>query len=276
MRNAKSISRLKFPGTGGTGSVLLYVLWILILISALAFQLSLETRASSLSQAAFSKQIRKQMQIDSAIQFAAFRIRTHGWQNREFSFELNGQQIKLSIFNEAGFVSLYATESPLLENIFKRVGLGRDDAVNLIKTIEDEELPRRFNSFSELMGFSGIDRELLHRLVPLVSILREDLINPMYSPPRVLMQFNRVDRYRVQQLAGTTDPVEINQLRTEIVESLRQQNNELSENDSEYFRVIIEIDGQLHRVFLKQRRRQAGFITVLVETAQTLDSDKLN
>jgi hypothetical protein len=248
-----------------TGSVLIYVLWILTVISVLAFQLSADSTATALNQSAFANQLKKQMQIESAIQFAIFKINSNQWENRSFEFDLNNQQIRLRIFNEAGFVSLYEPDSPALDNILKSVELDEDSVTELKQAIGDEDRALRLNSFSELTRFSGLDLDELAQLIPLVSIFHSGSVNPMQAPPEVLMQFHRVDQFRVGQLRDTSDPEEIEKLRNELVSSMRQQDSELSEELSSYFRLHVEIDGMLHRVFINKGRRQQDFTVVLIE-----------
>ena len=256
------------------GSILIYVLWILVVISVLAFQLTSSSKATTLNQVAFGSQLKKRMQINSAIQFAIFQIRADRWQNRSFAFDLNNQEIAVSIYNESGFVSIYETDNETLGNIFEYVQLEKNGIAELTESISDEDHPQRFNSFSELLQFTGLDSAVLHRLIPLVSIFHEDTVNPMLSPPQVLMRFHRVDQFRVQQLLETANEAEIEQLRSELVASLRLQDSELSGNVSGYFRLHVEIDGSLNRVFIKKLRRQENFQVVLIENDESTSQAK--
>jgi hypothetical protein len=262
------ISRLRPAVHSSVGSILIYVLWILAVISVLAFQLTADSRTTSLNQSAFANQLKKQMQIESAIQFAMFKIASDLWQHRTYTFSLNDQQFAISIFNEAGFVSIYEVDNPTLANIFKSVELDDTSITELKSAVSDEDQPQRFNSFAELKQIPGFDDDVLARLKPMISVFHEDPVNPMLSPPQVLMKFHRVDQFRVRKLFQDLEQDEIEQLRTELVESLRQQNVELSDDLSAYYRVHIVIDGLLHRVFLKKPRQQARYTVLLIEYNQ--------
>jgi hypothetical protein len=82
---------LNRAGYYNRGSILIYVLWILVVISVLAFQLTSSSKATTLNQVAFGSQLKKRMQLNSAIQFAIFQIKADRWQNRSFAFDLNNQ-----------------------------------------------------------------------------------------------------------------------------------------------------------------------------------------
>ena len=261
----------------GRGSILLYVLWMLVVISILAFQLTMASKAMTLNQSAFAKQLKKQMQLASAIQFASYKIILDQWRDRTFSFRLNGEELVVSIFNEAGFVSVYGPQGDdaTLARILAFAKLDESTAEELEKAFGDGKMPQRLNTFDELRQFAGIDRAALSKLIPLISIYHEEPANPMQAPAEVLMRFYRVDQYRVQKLMETTDPSERTQLRREIVNSLVRQDTELSEDLSIYYRVHIEIDGALYRVFLQKDSRQMKYRVVLIESSgSALDASR--
>ncbi len=251
-----------------SGSILIYVLWILVVISVLAFQLASASKVITVSQSAFANQLKKQMQIDSAVQFAMFKIISKHWKDKLFELNLNNQEIKISIFNESGFVPIYEVGSETLKRIFEFISLDQATVEELEQAISQENKPQRFNSFSELRQFSGIDGEVLKQLIPLVSIYHEDPVNPAYSPVEVLMQFHRVDQFRVQKLMEATDQTEMAQLRNEIIESLFAREMVSSEDLSVYYRVHILLDGFLHRVFLKYNRLQKKYKVVLIDSSE--------
>jgi type II secretory pathway component PulK len=200
-------SREGKPGTC-KGSILIYVLWILVVISVLAFQLTSASRVTTLGQSAFSSQLKKQMQLDSAIQFSIFKILTNKWQHKVYDLSLNGQAISVKIFNEQGFFSIYEVGDKSLEKIFEFAEVDETTVESLKKEIVGDKAPLRFNSFYELQQFSALSDEMLEKLMPLISIYHESPVNPNYSPVEVLMQFSRVDQYRVQKLMESVDEVE--------------------------------------------------------------------
>jgi len=259
-----------------SGSVLIYVLWILVVISVLAFQLASASRVITVNRSAFANQLKKQMQIESAIQFAMFKIISDQWQDKPYELNLNNQKINIRIFNESGFVSIYAVNDETLKNIFEYVSLDKTSIEELEKAVKQNDKPQRFNSFSELRQFSGIDDEVLKQLIPLVSIYHEEAVNPLHSPVEVLMLVQRVDQFRVGKLEETTDEIEKVQLRKELVESLYMQTSEFSEDLSNYYRVHINIDGLLHRAFLKYDRKKKKYVVVLIDSSETISDGNIS
>ncbi len=238
------------------GSILIYVLWILIVISVLAFQLSAASRVVVVNQSAISNQLKKQMQIDSAVQFAMFKIIKDEWENRSFELNLNGHKMIIKIYNESGFVSLYELSNKSLKSIFEMVNMPQETIDNLAVVMQEEDEELRFNSFDELLQFDGINNEILEQLIPYVTIFHADPINPAYSPPEVLMLQPGIDRYRVQKLAETTDINENLYLRDELTNLLVLLGYDLSEDPSTYYRIHIVIDEMIFRVYSLYDRRQ--------------------
>lgn len=246
------------------GSILLYVLWILVLISALAFQLTSASRATTLQQSAFARQLQQKMQVESAIQFAIFKILAQRWQDRSFKFALNGQAFEVDIFNESGFVSVYETGNLNLRRFLESVGLSQEDIFALEEAVKDDDRPLRFNSFSELGEFLGLDGRQLQGLLPQVSIFHEEPVNPAYSPAELLMKFHRIDQFRVKQLLLSEDGNEKAELRDELTQMLFDQEMELSESQSHYYRVRVRIDDALHWVFMHNNRRNTKYKVLLI------------
>jgi type II secretory pathway component PulK len=276
MMMASSISLKPKTCRRTRGSILIYVLWILVVISVLAFQLSSASRATVLSQSASTNQMKRQLQLDSAVQFAIFKIAGGQWQDRDFELNLNGQRIDVSIFNEAGFVSIYNRESITLQRIFDYLDLDADTVAAIALAVQQEKDPVRLNSFDELRRIDGIDMATVRQLIPLVSIFHEDATNPNYAPADVLMRIERVDQYRVQKLRESSDGTEKAQLRREVVESLMELDEQLAESPSQYYRVHVSIDGALHRVFLKYNRQLKRYLVVLVDDSQTSTGGKVS
>ncbi len=272
VRNCKLI----IPGNSSSGSILIYVLWILVVISVLAFQLASASRVLTLNQSAFVNQLKKQMQIESAIQFAMFKIISNEWQDKPYELNLNNQKINIRIFNESGFVSIYTLENETLKNIFEFVSLDESTSEELEEAIVKNKKPQRFNSFSELRKFSGIDENVLKQLIPLVSIYHEEAVNPAHSPVEVLAQVQRVDQFRVEKMQETTDEIEKAQLRKELVESLFMQTSEFSEDISSYYRVHINIDNFLHRAFLRYDRKNEKYVVVLVDSSEAISDESVS
>ncbi len=257
----------KKPVSANAGSILIYVLWILVVISALAFHLAATSRATTLNQSAFANQLKLQMQLNSAIQFSIYKIISNQWKDKDFELDLNNQHIDISVFNEAGYVSIYNLEDKTLKRIFESVNLEESTIEALDEAFTREENPLRFNSFVELQRFEGIDTEMVNLLAPLVSLLHEEAVNPMSAPVEVLMKIPGIDQFRVQKLKEAVDELEKSELRKELTNLLSRLDMTFSENPSAYFRVNISIDGVLNRVFVIYNRQQKKYKVVLVDRA---------
>ncbi len=242
------------------GSVLLYVLWILVVITLLAYKLSSASRVVMIKQVSQVSQIKKNLQIKSATQFAMFKIINGDWRNENFELNLNNQKINIEIYNESGFVSLYDLSSQSLNNVLETSSIDSSSLDELRKQIEENNL--RFNDFMELTQFEGISVQDVHQLIPLVSIYHQESVNPNESPAEVLFMLQGIDTYRVDKMIESTDIEEKTVLRREIVEILRSGDQSYSGTSNDYYRVHISLGGHLYRVFLKQKRRGDGFLVV--------------
>jgi type II secretory pathway component PulK len=242
------------------GSILLYVLWILVVISALAFKLSSASRVVMTKQVSEVSQIKKKLQLRSAIQFARFKINSNNWENIKFEQNLNDQRISIQIYNESGFISLYDLSSQSLKNVLDSANISSDGLGDFKYLVEEKNL--RFNDFTELTQFEGITEQEVNALIPYVSIYHEDAVNPDKSPASVLLKLEGVDQYRVNKIIESTDSEEKKVLRKEVVEILKSHNFATSENETNYFRLHISLDSRLYRVFLRYDRRSKDFVVV--------------
>jgi type II secretory pathway component PulK len=247
------------------GSILIYVLWILVLITGLAFHVSSASRVTTLNQSAASSQLKNQMQIDSAIQFAVYQIIAKRWQNSKFELYLNQQKLVLEIFNESGFISIYQTSNADLQNVFREVALPQQSIDELTAEINAEDRKLRFNSFDEIRRIGGIDREMLDRLSSLVSIYHEEGVNPQLAPEDVLMQVKGIDKYRVQQLLETEDAETRLRLRQELTQIVTRDEGEYSDNQIDYFRIRLALGDQHYRVVLKVDSRDSSWQVLQVD-----------
>ncbi len=243
-----------------TGSVLLYVLWILVVISLLAFKLSSASRVVMLKQVSDVSQIKKNLQLNSAIQFATFKILSDNWENLKFEQILNNQTIVIQIYNESGFISLYDMSAESLNNVLEKSNIIASDLDDLRYQIEENNL--RFNDFMELTQFDGISEQKIRQIIPFISIYHQEGVNPAQSPVEVLNMIGGVDKYRVSKMMESTDNAEVIALREEVVELLRSGNVEVSESVNNYYRLHISLDSKLYRVFLKFNGRTKEFLVV--------------
>ncbi len=256
---------VRYRRSSATGSILIYVMWILALISGLAFQLTSNSRVTTLNQSVTAKQLKTRMQIESAIQFAKFRIMADDWQERRYQIFLNQQNLRIEIFNESGFVSIYNPHGRDLKNVFASVGLDQETIDTLGSAFDPDGDDLRINSFDELLRFDGIDSTRKTQLASLVSIYHEDAINPWHSPPGVLLLLDNVDQFRVQKLAQEEDTQARRELRNELVDIISRREEPFSEDIGDYFRVRISLGADSYRVILKADRRRDSFTTLLIE-----------
>lgn len=243
-----------------SGSVLLYVLWILVVISLLAFKLSSASRVVMLKQVSDVTQIKKNLQLNSAIQFATFKILSDNWENQKFEQNLNNQKITIEIYNESGFISLYDLSSQSLKNVVETSSITEAGLDQLTLQINENNL--RFNDFMELTQFEGITEQDVRQIIPYVSIYHQEGVNPAHSPAEVLNMLGGVDKYRVSKMIESTDNTEIVALKREVVELLRLGNTEVTESVNNYYRVHILLETRLYLVFLKFNGRNRDFIVV--------------
>jgi type II secretory pathway component PulK len=248
-------ARPHYPGLCN-GSILLYVLWILTVISALAFHATNVSRASVIGKNSHIDQIKTQLQIQSAINLAASKIRSEAWQQEEFTLQLNGANVNISIFNESGFLSLYKTDNSSLKRRLHNSAVS-DEAIQAMRRLFDENV--RFNDLFELRQLSGFSDDMVHQLLPYVSIYHEEAINPMLSPAHVLRELDGVDRLRVSKLVDSSNKEDRARLRREISEILMARDGETSDGHSNYFRIQITLGAELHRVFVRRDPREQSF-----------------
>ncbi len=232
------------------GSVLLYVLWILVVITVLAFQLTAESRVVLINNSSSKNQLLYQMQIKSAIQFARFKLIENKWENNAYDIKLNKQNIAIKIYNESGFISIYDFDNKAIKNVFSSIDISEDVLEEIGKFVGSTE-NRRFNTFSELLQFDGINMDVLTLLIPLISIYNNGGVNPRLSPNRVLILLPGVDQYSVNKLSEIDNKDEQEQLRQGVFRSLLNNNRSFSKKRLNYYRVDISISSKKTTVFLK-------------------------
>lgn len=256
-------------------SVLIYVLWILVVISALAFQLATSSKVMSLDQSAAGRQLKDDMQLQSAIQFARFKIASNQWDNGEYELNLNNQDLKIHIFNESGYISLYNLRSESLKNVFKSLNISHENVTKLENKLDNNGKVTKLNDYLELLQNSIVDRRTLDRLVSLVSILSDGEVNPFYAPVEVLMKIPGVDQYRVRKMAETSDREEAMHLRNEIAEQLSSRSAESQGDLSPYYRVLVTFSKKSYWAFLKYDRRDKNYKTVLTFNAHAENQQEI-
>jgi hypothetical protein len=233
-----------------------------VVIALLAFQMSSISRGMMLSQTTDVAHLKKRLQLNSAIQLASFKILSGDWENVKIIRKINNLPITIEIYNESGFFSLYDLSSQSLNDILETHNIPLEELERMVARGSDSS--QRFNDFYELRQLETVSDEMIHELIPFLSIYHQSPINPLHSPPEVLMKISRVDQFRVGQLIETSDPAEARRLRNEIIDILNSQNIEISEDGSPYYRLKIEMGAELYKVFLKLDNRSQKLIVVNV------------
>ncbi len=239
---------------------MLYVLWILVVISLLAFKFSSASRVVVLKQVSSVSQIKKKMQIDSVIQFASFKLLSDGWQDEDFELNLNGQSINVSIYGESGFLSFYDLSSESLKKIFETTKVSASSIEEMMSQVSKNNLV--FNDFMEIAQFDGVSIDDVKKIIPFVSIYHQNKVNPEFSPVEVLYILDGVDKYRVDKMMESTDKEEFRGLRKEVVDILRNGRSNVSNGVANYYRVHALFDDKLYRIFLKFDPRSPEIVVV--------------
>jgi hypothetical protein len=248
-----------------SGAILIYVLWILVVISTLAFQLAQQSRVVVVNQAAQTRQLKTEMQLKSALEFARFQVIGNQWKDRDFLLEINNQRMKINILNEAGFISIYNLSSKSLKSIFELVKMEPQAIDALTEVVESKQNPRFLNNFHELTEIEGVDELLARRLAHYTSVFHTDSASPYFAPSHVLMELAGVDRYLVGQLREEQDIAERLLIRQRLAEILSAHGDVGSDVPAVFFRVIIELENVRYRVFVRFDQRQESFKVVYTD-----------
>ncbi len=265
MMNGTAIECRQRPGRQ-TGSILVYVLWILVIITALVLQLGGSSRAQLLERHAAAAQLQQALQRRSAQQFAEFRILAGDWNIEKYRLYLNDEEITIRIFNESGFISLHELSSPSLKKAFQAVSLNPELLEKLEKKNQQYGEAIKINDINELAWMLGLSSEQLWDLMERVSPFHDGPPNPRQAPLGVLQVLSRVDQLRVHALAEAETPEERQRLRDEIVEQLELQNTESGDELSPYYRIQLTTARRDYRILVRYDRKQRRFKTLSTRT----------
>lgn len=199
------------------GVALLGVLWVLVLLSLIALNISATSRlelklAANLVEAAAVRQT-----TDAGINWALWSIlqpNTGDWlaDGSERTLELDNIAVRVAIADEHGKIDLNKAHPLLLQGLFLAVGVDEKQALSLADAIQDwrdtdqlkrmygaesEEylaagLPepgnRPFEQLDELLQVLGMTPELYARVKPALTIHSQLMaINPLVAPRLVLL-----------------------------------------------------------------------------------------
>jgi len=253
--HATSLNR---PGPN-RGSILIYVLWILVIVSVLAWQLASSSRTTVLDRKAASAAMERELQLLSVQRFAEFRILSGDWKHEKYEFELNEEPITIKIINESGYISFSDLRNKSLIKAFQSVRLVPELLEILKKYKSTDESTVHLTEPEQLARLLGLDEMQTWRLLEHVSLLHQGPVNLAEAPDSVLAVMYRVDQYRVEQLLQADSREERNRLRSEIVEQLMNQGEGTSEEMSAYYRVLAGIGDRQYRIQMRYDRDEDRF-----------------
>ena len=244
------------------GSILIYVLWILVIVSVLAWQLASSSRATVLDRKAASAAMERELQLLSVQRFAEFRILSGEWKHEKYEFVLNEEPVSIKIINESGYISLSDLRNKSLKKALQIVNLDPQLLEKLKKNDEDDENTVPVADPWQLARLLGLNEVQVWQLLERISLLHQGPANLDEAPDAVLAVMHRVDQYRVEQMLQAENEEERNRLRSEIVDQLMNQGEETSEEMSAYYRVLAQIGERQYRIQMRYDRDEDRFKVV--------------
>ncbi len=209
------------------GVALVGVLWLLVLLSLVALNLSAGSRtelqlASNARQAASARHV-----AEAGVNWGVWSLlqaNTSGWlaDGSVRSLELDGLVVEVALFDEQGKIDLNEADPQLLVGLFESVGLDERSALAQVDAIldwrdedslvraqgaEEEQylaaglLPpanRRFERLEELRRVLGIDETLYQQVAPALTIYSNKAeVNPLVAPREVLLALPGISAERI-------------------------------------------------------------------------------
>lgn len=268
MKDIKRISAEQNCRWNQMGSVLIYVLWILVIVSVLAFKLGASSNVMTLKNSSLNNQLKRQLQIESAIQFAIYKIIANQWNDEILHINLNNYPINLEIYNEAGFLSLYQLNDESLNKLSDRLEVDLEDLKPLIKSLRNDQDIQKFNSIDELDEYLSENKLVVEAIKPFISIYHEEPTNPMFAPIKVLTMLPGIDLYRVEKLANLRDTAEKAFLREDINDQLNITNFDYTDDISPYYRIRVSLGNYFYRIFVKFDKRSNEYMVLTIEPVE--------
>lgn len=204
-------------GRHQSGVALLSVLWVLVLLSLIALNISTTSRLELKLAANLIEAARARQTTDAGINWALWSLQqpnTANWlaDGSQRTLELDDIAVRVAITDEHGKIDLNQGHPTLLQGLFVAVGVGQDEAVALADAIldwrdtdqlrrlygaESEEylaagLPgpgnRPFEQLEDLLDVLGMTPELYALVVPALTLYSQrPTINPLMAPRLVLL-----------------------------------------------------------------------------------------
>lgn len=213
------------------GMALPYVLWAVLIISAIAMALlPVSVTAARIERNAWDR-FERDMAIEAALQNTAFKLiaaenMTAARIGAIQRFRFGDYNVEIVVEDELGKVDLNAANEDLIRRALRAAGAGPSaaDAVasNIIEWRGDETTARAmsnrpFQSVEEIRLIEGVTEDLYERLAPLVTIhAQARLIDPATAPRALLRTLpgysaGRIDEIMARRaVADNADPNHIN------------------------------------------------------------------
>lgn len=211
------------------GLALVGVLWVLVLLSLIALNISATSRLELKLAANLVEAAQRRHANDAAVNFALWSLLqpgTAGWlgDGSRRSLSLEDYQIDVSLQDEHGKIDLNEGNPQLLQGLFLSVGLPQEVAVALADAILDwrdsDELRRLhgaeaeeyraaglvepgnrlFENLEELRLVLGMTPALYEQVAPLLTLYsRQAQVNPLVAPQQVLLAVPGVSEANAQR-----------------------------------------------------------------------------
>ncbi|MBE5316332.1 MAG: general secretion pathway protein GspK [Xanthomonadales bacterium] len=216
----------------GRGIALVFVLWVLALLTLLLASFALVTRTESLQSRHLFDSTRARYAAEAGINQAAWSLSLPDpvlrWlpDGREYRVEFEEADISIRITDESGLIDLNAAEPPTLTNLFVGVGVDpiaaaaladaildwRDgDDLKLLNGAEDADYRAEgypygakdapFDLVGELEQVMGMTPELYRQVAPALTVYSGQAVpNLAYAPIEVIRAFPNIDPTLAQLL----------------------------------------------------------------------------
>jgi general secretion pathway protein K len=220
------------PRSGARGVALVFVLWLLALLTLLLASFALVTRTESLQSRHLFDSTRARYAAEAGVNQAAWALSLPDpllrWlpDGREYRVQFEESEISIRITDESGLIDLNAAEPQTLANLFVGAGVElpqasaladaildwRDgDDLKLLNGAEDDDYRAEgypygakdapFDLVAELEQVMGMNPELYRRVAPALTVYSGQAVpNLAYAPIEVIRSFPNIDPVMAQML----------------------------------------------------------------------------
>jgi general secretion pathway protein K len=185
---------------GERGIALVVVLWMSLLIAAIAGGFILDSRTSTRVARNNVDNALAVSIAEGGVHLAVFRLldpdpdRRWHQDGRRYATELEGAALEIVIQDEAGKVDLNQGNPVLLEGLFAAAGLEAETTQALMqailarRTVTGDAAPRRFAAVDGLRSLQGMSDALFARLRPALTVYGDGYGLHMMSAPRLALR----------------------------------------------------------------------------------------